>query len=284
LDIPASTAITSYKNFSVTFASATMDNFVNIYASSRTIPTPLNSDSGYGNSSLTVTLLNDKFRPGTTWYFRVNSNADNNNVTISNFTKGDGAPSIMSEHTISADTGFRQDKIRSGAPKYYSYANNGSLYVTVKSADVTLYAGFNRIPTPGTGTTFVNYDVTGCNINNCTAYKNIKGLRLSATNKTGTWFIAVTSGAATEIEYMIWFNYECPLNCSSPNGNCKTSFTEYGTCQCGGNFEGLACADDNMLIEYIILIIIAALVLVSALLGLIAWAYMRRRSQYVEVK
>jgi flagellar basal body-associated protein FliL len=36
--------------------------------------------------------------------------------------------------------------------------------------------------------------------------------------------------------------------------------------------------------EYVILIIIAALVLISALLGLIAWAYMRKKHQYEVIK
>jgi len=99
----------------------------------------------------------------------------------------------------------------------------------------------------------------------------------------GTWYVTVLA-QRNNTEYNIWYDTMCPNDCGG-QGTCGATTDNYGVCQCNAPYIGLACSPpSNQWLEYIILIVIAALVLISAILGLIAWAYMRRRAQYVEVK
>jgi hypothetical protein len=153
----------------------------------------------------------------------------------------------------------------------------------------SLYASWNRVPV-WDGHAVVGHDYAGCTVSYCgkviSINTNATSQKLSNSVRdinNGTWYITVLSNRDST-KYDAWFGTVCPSNCNS-QGTCQRDADNYGVCKCNDGFEKLNCvAKDNFLIEYIILIIIAALVLVSALLGLIAWAYMRRRSQYVEVR
>jgi len=143
-----------------------------------------------------------------------------------------------------------------------------------------LYAAFNRIPVIA-GTAVSNYDLSGCNGSpgQCSNFVTLSTSGVPTVR--GTWYLLLVNSGGDKVEYQIWFNTTCPNGCSG-QGTCNN---ENGACSCNTNFQGLACSEDNMFIEYVILIIIAALVLISALLGLIAWAYMRKRhSQYEVIK
>ena len=55
---------------------------------------------------------------------------------------------------------------------------------------------------------------------------------------------------------------------------------------CVSDYEGVDCATPSGAMlgaQYIVLIIIASLVVASALIGFVAWAYMRRRRQQYQV-
>jgi len=162
-----------------------------------------------------------------------------------------------------------------------------SLYDTGNSNKANLYASFNRVPTLLNG--IVVADISGCNNQFCNKVVSIStknslvpSLKYNLNAGNGTWYVAILSGRDNN-QYSFWFDNVCPNNCSG-QGSCGSTVDNYGLCTCNANYETLLCTGNNNFIEIVILIIIAALVLVSALLGLIAWAYMRRRAQYVEVR
>jgi hypothetical protein len=184
---------------------------------------------------------------------------------------------------------WRGESLDGNAIKYYFLTgfNPNNLQVAVKPSAkerlsaLKLFASFNRIPvySQGQGS---NVDISGCS-GSAAQCSNFVSLSTSggSSNVQGTWYVLLVNTGAEKVEYNLWFNSSCPAGCSG-QGSCNT---ENGVCSCNTNFQGLACSEDNMFIEYVILIIIAALVLISALLGLIAWAYMRKRhSQYEVIK
>jgi len=156
-----------------------------------------------------------------------------------------------------------------------------SLYDLGPGTKASIYASFNRVPYLS-DKGIVGADISGCNNEYCTKVQSISSSDGYMIQDNGTWYITIVAGRDNN-DLNFWFDNICPNNCSS-RGTCNVNGDDYGICQCPPDSDGLMCTSNNMLIEYIILIIIAALVLVSALLGLIAWAYMRRRAQYVEVR
>jgi len=152
-----------------------------------------------------------------------------------------------------------------------------------------LYAGFNNIPTIKDGKVY-GYDVMGCNVQTCKTVSSINTkistpVKLNLNEKTaenGTWFIAVQA-VADNVDYLIWINSVCPGNCTD-RGNCQEG-DNYGLCKCSDGYEGLSCANSQKVMEVLILIIIGALVALSAILGLVAWAYMRnKKPEYEAIK
>jgi len=168
----------------------------------------------------------------------------------------------------------------------YNYTYNQlyvSLYDASKDNKAMIYASFNRPPQMKNMT--FDADIYGCNGQFCTSVQSIstKSGNLSLKDGTyGTWYVAVVAQRDTT-EYIFWYDTVCPNDCGS-QGSCPTTGDNYGLCQCNTSYTAPLCTQSSQVVEYIILIVIAALVLVSAILGLIAWAYMRRRAQYVEVK
>lgn len=103
------------------------------------------------------------------------------------------------------------------------------------------------------------------------------------------WTINITSGPADEIWYIavlpafnnktysIWFNSVCHPQCIN-HGLCTTDGNFIGKCACSADYSGSACQISNALsAQYIVLIIIACLLFTSAIVGLIAQAYMKRK-------
>jgi len=188
---------------------------------------------------------------------------------------------------------YQNIAINSNDYNYYYILNatENNLLVSVQktsSAPSTpvIYAGFNRIPQVINGVVS-GYDLTGCNVNPAvcliaTVLQVTPAPNVPA-SANGTWYLLILNNQGAATNYNIWFGNTCPGNCSS-QGTCNLGAdNNYGTCACNSNFKGIVCAEDDMFIEYVILIIIAALVLISALLGLIAWAYMRKRHSNYEV-
>jgi len=198
--------------------------------------------------------------------------------------------SIVTASANLTDGKFGKGSLRANDVVIYAFPNipYGSLYVSLRDdfSDATkrakFYASWNRVPILNADNMVVGADISGCNVQYCSKVQAINTKNSDVLPNNGTWYVAVV-GQRDVNDYFVWYDNVCPNNCSG-FGDCQTGADNYGICSCNQNYEGLKCDPNTMLIEYIILIIIAALVLVSALLGLIAWAYMRRRAQYVEVR
>jgi len=153
-----------------------------------------------------------------------------------------------------------------------------SFNVTVKASDSSnsqplVFASLGQIPTATTA------DISGCNNAFC-SYATI--IQVSQPNITtlgnATWYIGVYSENATS--FGIWFNSICAPQCDI-YGSCSNDPTSFGECNCIEDlYVGLDCQTPNnsgLPAQYIVLIIIASLVVASAVIGFIAWAYMRRK-------
>jgi len=123
-----------------------------------------------------------------------------------------------------------------------------------------------------------NADLQGCNQQFC---DTVSSIRLNVTTNQ-TWFISISGVNGTS--YGLWFNSVCGPNCAD-HGDCVVQGPETGLCDCVADFIGVTCQITNGLgAQYIVLIIIASLVVASAVIGFVAWAYMRRkRVQYEHV-
>jgi len=132
---------------------------------------------------------------------------------------------------------------------------------------VEVYASLNQLPT-------YNADIRGCNAQRCDPVIVIK-LDNGTLSSNQTWYIGVTSKNPTN--FGIWFESLCPPKCDDPYGSC----TETGACLCNSDYTGIDCQDNNgWQAQYVVLIIIAALVVSTAIIGLIAWAYMRKKKSH----
>jgi hypothetical protein len=92
------------------------------------------------------------------------------------------------------------------------------------------------------------------------------------------WFVAVRVTNATS-GIGIWFSSLCAPQCST-HGTCKLTGEKKGSCLCVSDYDGVDCLNPSSSMlgtQYIVLIIIASLVVASAIIGFVAWAYMRRR-------
>jgi len=122
----------------------------------------------------------------------------------------------------------------------------------------------------------ITADVMNCNRNYCSVVRSI------AHNSTGEdWYIIVEGSSGENVTYGLWFNTTCVPDCATENhGDCLDS----GKCMCEIDYEGIDCSVSKGLgPQYIVLIIIASLVVASAIIGFVAWAYMRRKRANYEI-
>jgi hypothetical protein len=145
-----------------------------------------------------------------------------------------------------------------------------NLYVSVRSQNGTnnpqIYASMGQIPSEG------NADVSGCNQGACGA---VNAIMVNITGANQTWFVGING--VNDTVYGIWYNSICAPNCDD-HGECTLTGLQAGVCECVADFIGVDCGTTNGLgAQYIVLIIIASLVVASAVIGFIAWAYMRRK-------
>jgi len=181
---------------------------------------------------------------------------------------------------------------KNGSLKYYSIYNSrvNDLIISIQNNNATsenipftMYAAFNRVPLLDKGI-MVGYDISGCNVAFCNKVKSIN-LKASASpivNVVGFWTIVVQSTMDNSETYQIWSSNVCPNNCSQ-HGYCQVSPKNYGTCKCEDVYKNFACSESILYIEYIVLVVIAALVVLSAVIGVFAWINMRR-ANYEKIK
>jgi len=124
-----------------------------------------------------------------------------------------------------------------------------------------------------------NADVTFCNEGYCDMV-NIINFNVFENNVF--WYIGIQNVQLKNNNSAgIWFDDYCAPNCPE-HGECMTSGNQVGWCDCIDGFVGVDCATTNGFgPQFIVLIIIAVLVCMTAIIGFGAWAYMRRkRSSY----
>jgi hypothetical protein len=138
------------------------------------------------------------------------------------------------------------------------------------------YIYANRWQVPVVNDKEIIADVRNCNRNYCSLVRSIAH---NSTNED--WYIAIAPSTSGNITYALWFNTSCVPECETENhGECKDS----GLCDCEIDFEGIDCSISKGLgPQYIVLIIIASLVVASAIIGFVAWAYMRRKRANYEI-
>jgi hypothetical protein len=162
--------------------------------------------------------------------------------------------------------------------------DNPTLQIAFQSSQsaigISVYGSIGNLPSPD------NYLIKGCNQEFCHSVTNIM-LNNSTNTLFGneTWIFAVTT-ADNDTDVGAWINSVCAPTCDSPSGECQSDGPDTGLCLCEDSYIGIDCTVAvGLPSQYIVLIIIAGLVLSSAVIGFIAWAYMRsrRRVQYEKV-
>jgi hypothetical protein len=168
-------------------------------------------------------------------------------------------------------------------PVYDGHALLVSVTTNNGSNIPNLYAGNGQIPVLNSAGE-VLADIYNCNRDYCSIVRSI--VRNITKPKVGAeeefWYIGiVASGAGANTTFGLWWNNSCVPGCDTDNhGECE----ENGRCQCEIDFEGIDCSVSKGLgPQYIVLIIIASLVVASAIIGFVAWAYMRRKRANYEI-
>lgn len=143
---------------------------------------------------------------------------------------------------------------------------------TEKSAPLPrLFASRGQLPQED------NADIMNCNQGYCDVVRSIQH---NATSPE-VWYVSVMAAPedVNSTTFGIWFNSTCVPDCTEGSrGTCQAS----GFCECNLDFTGVDCSITNGLgAQYIVLIIIASLVVASAVIGFVAWAYMRDRKSVV---
>jgi hypothetical protein len=174
------------------------------------------------------------------------------------------------------DPGTWQYYFAPNSPNYTLWVN----VVSLGSYAPLVYVSHENIPTAD------QYDIFGCNVNNCDPSITIINLNNTINPPPYKFVVGVYSVNATK--YGIWFDSTCVPGCGEAGyGTCSYSGSTTGLCQCITQYSGIDCQTppNTLPAQYIVLIIIAALVVASAIIGFIAWAYMQKKRQgYVKVK
>jgi len=175
--------------------------------------------------------------------------------------------------------------LQSGWWNYYSVSVTApepfwvSVY-TPNLSDFDLYVRLGAIPDEMTS------DIKNCNFYGSCDYAKIINFNNTAASlpsgQVNTYYVGIH--ANTNISYTIWWSSTCAPLCVSneeESGVCTFSGTTIGQCSCEDGYMGFDCSLPNGTLptQYIVLIIIASLVVLSALIGFFAWAYMQRKRE-----
>jgi hypothetical protein len=234
-------------------------------------------------------------RPGD-WYFAVIALEDSTNY---NFTfavdecasKDKAGPGCTTPYFGEND--LYHMNLTYNTPYYFKVRVNGTHPLRVSARTVsgkdfpTLYASRGQLPTD------TQYQLKNCNFDWCDG-AFILHVNINVTDPEDdyfeaanqTWFIRSYTDVINNT-YGVWFDTVCPSECTDQNvGECQMEYPGYGKCVCATSaLVGVDCTiRDGLGPEYIVLIIIGGLVIASAIIGFVAWAYMRRkRVQYEHV-
>jgi len=185
----------------------------------------------------------------------------------------------LSTVTIENEWDYYQVSLPQGEPLWVSVVSSSN----APADNPNLYVKSGSLPT--NGMQGKDYDYMNCNLpsGQC-AYANIINLNVTAKAPYNyTWYVGIQTQPGKNITYGIWFSTKCPPNCENTeneSGTCVFS-NNVGQCVCADGYSGLDCqiSSNTLPTQYIVLIIIASLVVASAVIGFIAWAYMQRRRE-----
>jgi len=141
-----------------------------------------------------------------------------------------------------------------------------------------IFASYGNLPT-----SVDTADIRGCTGRSCL----VPVINLPASTvlpgHNESWYVAVTSNKNTSVS--VWFHSLCAPGCDD-HGTCEKDDEESGMCLCFADYSGIDCSaqDNTMSPPYMVLLVIASLVVASALVGFIVWIYLRRRrAQYDKI-
>jgi len=126
-----------------------------------------------------------------------------------------------------------------------------------------IYASRDQLPLADT-----NSDLNNCHGTSCSG---VNTLNLTCTSETiEYWYIGVTAAERVNgTSYGIWFTPVCAPGCDL-HGECSYSDPNVGECVCDPQYLGPDCSiESDVNARFIVLCVIAALLVVSALVGLI---------------
>jgi len=276
-------------NFTVSATPTNLSVNVNVYLRYGSGPS-ISTNDAFGTNGATVSVPRSGF-----WYVMVDypmGPVTTVNVTASsktcpthgtvgpfcNITIDNPDVTLLTLRDLPAQTWqyFNVTSMQPGNPLWVSVApDTGRVMPQV-------YVLQNSIPTTS------SYDFSGCNQPACNATTIIN---LNSTQNTpGNYtFIVGVYSPINNTRFGIWFNTVCSPLCEQfDQGECTYAGDNVGYCACVTNYIGIDCTVDastGLLPQYIVLIIIASLVVASAIIGFIAWAYMQKKRQgYQAVK
>eukprot|EP01122_Echinamoeba_exundans_P012854 TRINITY_DN54_c0_g3_i1.p1 TRINITY_DN54_c0_g3~~TRINITY_DN54_c0_g3_i1.p1 ORF type:complete len:559 (-),score=96.00 TRINITY_DN54_c0_g3_i1:1306-2931(-) len=146
-------------------------------------------------------------------------------------------------------------------------------------ANVTLYLSVGGAPTTS------SYIWAGCDEGPCSVVQ-VANFSSSFLVQGDVW-IGVANANSSEM-VIAWRDAPCANNCNN-QGTCETdpASEKFGQCSCQNLYEGVDCSvkPTGLPIQVIVLIIIGSLLVLTALVGFIAWIVSRRsqRAGYQQV-
>jgi len=262
-------------------------------------PTDITNNDFFAiNSPLTISTP----APGD-WFIAIqnlqNTSIQSFNITsqplLCNVTAGQGGPSC-SDNTVVDLTAqpvglMIKNRSRTETLMYYKYTVSPAENVTMLNFAVASLDGISPAPEVfvrwGNLPTTTIYDFKGCSTQFCFVNFVNLGVLEGANNN---WFIGVLAYNASGDDFGIWRGDICPNDCNSNNnqGTCNTFGPKMGSCTCNTGYSLIDCSSSNgpigFPVQYIVLIVMGSLVVLSALFGFIAWVYMKKKKHYEEIQ
>jgi hypothetical protein len=271
-------------------SSSQSNGTLTLFAREGSMPQTNGLNDAEGDNVLNVTVPS----PGH-WYFAVTVNGSSPVTNVSllsqqcNVSANEGGPSCSSP--ITDLTSLHPGALFKFYPSanswtYFKYFINSSLSSTLwftvaplnpknTSSDAfKVYVRYGVLPTQSQA------DFVGCSAEYCP----VNSVQLSVANSAqGPWYIGVLTSPNANAPFGIWLDSVCANNCSG-KGTCATSGPNMGLCSCNTGFTLVDCSVAEFPTEYIVLIVMGSLIVLSAMIGLIAWLYMKKKNkQYEEI-